>query len=196
MSSDLLKALREGTADSHRALESEIDFLNSSLTIGTYVQTLRIFAAFVSSWERLAAEHCPARLADSFHNRRRTLLLEADLDFFEASRIDTTFAPPSSLFPSIDTPSAFFGAWYVMEGSTLGGQVIARHLESSLQLSDGKGYSYFRGHGSDTGRMWKEFLALLAHEEPLLNETKAVASASAMFEAFRAFYTQQKQDAA
>ncbi|HEY9125859.1 MAG TPA: biliverdin-producing heme oxygenase, partial [Acidobacteriaceae bacterium] len=93
------------------------------------------------AWEGLAAQSCPTELGDFFRSRRRAPLLAADLAFFHTGPIA---AKPS--LPSIQTPCSFWGAFYVMEGSTLGGQVIARQLQSALKLSGGEGYSYFLGY--------------------------------------------------
>ncbi len=48
-----------------------------------------------------------------------------------------------------------------MEGSTLGGRVIAKNAVSRLGLSDTAGCAYFTGYGSQTGAMWQAFLAHL-----------------------------------
>jgi heme oxygenase len=57
-----------------------------------------------------------------------------------------------------------FGSLYVIEGSALGGQVIAPKLARELGLQPGGGASYFHGFGSDTGGMWRDFRTVLARE--------------------------------
>jgi len=53
------------------------------------------------------------------------------------------------------------GALYVMEGSTLGGRIILRHLEESeIDIPTGA-RSFFGGHGPDTGVMWRSFVSSL-----------------------------------
>ena len=58
--------------------------------------------------------------------------------------------------------AALLGAMYVVEGSTLGGQYIARHVEAVLGLAPGQGDAYFRGHREKTGSLWREILAEIA----------------------------------
>ena len=53
------------------------------------------------------------------------------------------------------------GAAYVIEGSTLGGAFIHRHLASLLKLDDGQGIRFFDCYGTETGARWKQFLAAL-----------------------------------
>lgn len=69
--------------------------------------------------------------------------------------------------PSVTTRPSVLGALYVIEGSTLGGQMISRHLETTLGLRNGAGYGYFRSYGPDTPEKWREFRGiLLAHSGP------------------------------
>jgi heme oxygenase (biliverdin-IX-beta and delta-forming) len=70
---------------------------------------------------------------------------------------------------------------YVMEGSTLGGQLIAKQLQKTLHLSAGKGDAYFRGHGDQTGPMWREFCEMLKVRVTDEETESAVLSAKAMF---------------
>ena len=58
-------------------------------------------------------------------------------------------------------PEAVLGSMYVIEGSTLGGAVIAQAVERNLGLSAGTGCAYFRSYGRETARMWKSFGAVL-----------------------------------
>ena len=60
--------------------------------------------------------------------------------------------------------SAAFGAVYVVEGATLGGQVIARQVTPALALSPERGCRFFTGYGANTGERWHETRdAIVAH---------------------------------
>ena len=76
------------------------------------------------------------------------------------------------------------GAMYVMEGSTLGGQFIARHVEHVLHLKKGLGNSYFVGHGDLTGSMWKSFCDLLANKVSDEDTGAVIQGARNMFVTF------------
>ncbi|WP_446745699.1 biliverdin-producing heme oxygenase [Silvibacterium acidisoli] len=175
-------ALRSGTAEAHEALEGELRLASSALSLAEYVHTLQTFEGFVSRWEDEAEQACPPHLKPTFEQRRRARLLQGDLRHFDASK-----AEEQPRIPPITNTAAFLGSMYVMEGSTLGGQMIARHVESHLHLSNGDGYSYFLGHGANTGRMWKEFIEILNRESQDLPEAEIVSSARRTFESFRAF---------
>lgn len=49
------------------------------------------------------------------------------------------------------------GSLYVLEGATLGGQVVARYLSVVPGLTHGAGFSFFRSYGDDIGPMWRAF---------------------------------------
>lgn len=55
---------------------------------------------------------------------------------------------------------AALGSLYVLEGSTLGGQVLTRHFRESLGLADSS-LHFFHSHGPLVGKRWKEFCAAL-----------------------------------
>jgi heme oxygenase len=122
--------------------------------------------------------------------RRRSSLLHADL---ETLGWKTSDASPAALRYAVQTmndtvvpgdPRAvFLGRMYVMEGSTLGGQYIARHLEQQLRLPHGVGNSYFVGYGEQTGERWREVREVLAALPDEHAET-VVRSAKNMFQLF------------
>jgi len=56
--------------------------------------------------------------------------LEEDLLALEISAPLVDRTPPITLSPA--SPAAALGAWYVLEGSALGGALIARHLRDTL----------------------------------------------------------------
>jgi heme oxygenase len=52
------------------------------------------------------------------------------------------------------------GYVYVIEGSTLGGQVVLRDLGTRLSLTPEES-AFLRSYGAEVGRMWREVLAWL-----------------------------------
>src|SRR5580693_9409415 len=86
--------------------------------------------------------------------------------------------------PELRDAASLLGAMYVMEGSTLGGQLIARHVELVLGLTAGQGNAYFRGHNERTGQLWKEFCHALRTNVPDSETDAVIAAAKAMFGVF------------
>ena len=47
------------------------------------------------------------------------------------------------------------GCLYVLEGSTLGGQIILRRAAERLGIDADTGAGFFHGYGAQTGAMWR-----------------------------------------
>ena len=63
------------------------------------------------------------------------------------------------MLPDYSVSAALFGGLYVLEGSSLGGQVITAHLQKMGIPAEAR--NYFSGYGANTGKMWKQFQAEL-----------------------------------
>jgi heme oxygenase len=80
-----------------------------------------------------------------------------------------TEIPLCKALPLLEPPSRALGSLYVLEGATLGGQIISRHLQATLGLNQKRGAAFFNGYGSENGQMWREFGKTLTES----TETKA-----------------------
>ena len=49
----------------------------------------------------------------------------------------------------------------MLEGATLGGQIISRHVRRTLGLTPETGARFFHGNGARTADMWRTFRAAL-----------------------------------
>lgn len=175
-SSDLLVRLREGTAGSHARLEEALALLSLPPARDRFAVLLERFHGFHAVWEpAIAPWFEPAFLAP----RRRTGLLEADLAAL--GRPVATAPPPSCAVAAELGQSAerALGSLYVMEGSTLGGQVIARHLATAGWPGD---LRYFDPYGRGTGGMWAAFKAMIAQRSSAVADPQIMAGAIATFD--------------
>ena len=176
---DIQRLRRETEAD-HRSVEGAVPLMHQGLNIAEYVQCLERIYGVVAAWEERASEVAPEWLQPTLVARQRRPLLERDLAWFGVAEK----GDQRPTLPEMNNLSSLFGTMYVMEGSTLGGQFIARHVEGALHLSEGRGSSYFRGHGSQTGPLWKEFSEMLKVRIPDEQTDAVVISAKAMFSTF------------
>ncbi|SDF17526.1 Heme oxygenase [Blastococcus aurantiacus] len=152
---DVLRLLRTGTAAEHEDVERTLDLLDPSLTRHRLAQVLdamhgfwRAAEAGLDGW----AARCPADAEGvDWPRRRRASLFAADL-----RKLD---APPSDdapLLPDVPGTDEALGRMYVLEGSTLGGVFIDRHLAALPELAGVTVHS-FSPYGSETGAMWAAF---------------------------------------
>ena len=175
-----IQKLRQETEADHRNVEGAVPLMHPGLNIAEYVQCLQRIHGVVAAWEERAAEVAPEWLQPSLLARQRSPLLERDLKWFGVAEKDDR----RPMLPDMNSLPSLFGTMYVMEGSALGGQLIARHVEAALHLSEGRGNSYFLGHGSRTGPMWKEFCEMLKLRIADEQTDAVVVSAKAMFSTF------------
>jgi len=183
---DIQKLRRETQAD-HLAVEGSMPLMEADLTSAQYAACLGRIYGLVSAWEDRAAVLAPDWLQPTLAARNRADLLKRDLAGFGITTFDSDHP---NLLHIHDTPT-LLGSMYVMEGSTLGGQFIARHVQQVLHLQDGVGTLYFRSHGDHTGSMWKQFCEVLTQKIPEDQTETVISSAKQMFAAFGAWVTEK-----
>jgi heme oxygenase len=151
----ILQRLREETRPAHDRIERDLESLRAHTCIAHYRLLVARFFGFYADWEPAIA----ATLADEhfFAPRRKLHLLERDLAFLGYDMDAVRALPRCRNLPPLTSMAETLGSLYVLEGSTLGGQVIARRLERSLGFSDGRGYAFFRSYGREVGAMWRAF---------------------------------------
>ena len=163
--------LRCDTADAHQALETELDLLHG-LTRERLAFVLRRFAGFHAGWEP-AVSHLLDEPA-LWEPRRRLAALHHDLALLDVPPPEETWPVP----PWLSDAASAWGSLYVMEGSTLGGQMIGRVLrESGVH-----GLLYFDGRGREAGPLWRELRRRL---DALDTPQPVTMAARATFDALR-----------
>jgi heme oxygenase (biliverdin-IX-beta and delta-forming) len=178
-----LKRLRQETATQHAATEETVPLMRDTLTRTEYAECLRRFYSVVHAWDTWCDAHAPVDLLPLLKGRRRADLLVNDLLYFGEPVPSVTSWDRMQQTVSGDPRSVFLGRMYVMEGSTLGGHYIAKHVEERLGLTLGEGDSFFVGYGDATAARWQEFRAVLV-EVPDAEADTVIDSAKEMFEIF------------
>lgn len=153
-----LPRLQEATRARHEALEQSphlARLISSHLSLGEYTYVLQRMLGFhdVSEW-RLAA--VSDRLPLDTSARKKAHLAARDLQHLGMTPDSISSLPRCASVPTISNVDAALGLLYVVEGSTLGGRIILRHLGTSIRLTADAGASFFAGYGSATGAMFRE----------------------------------------
>jgi heme oxygenase len=156
----VLAALRLATADRHRSIETLLA-LDTPFDLRHYQRVLQGFASFLAGWEPRVRAALPRGDAAWFTARSRRHLLLHDLEALQAPPALPAGPVPQPLLR--DAASAW-GSMYVLEGSALGGQVIARQVAQRFGLAPEHGAAYFHGWGAETGAMWRQFRERLERE--------------------------------
>jgi heme oxygenase len=146
-------ALRQATGAVHERLHGVPVFARLAagrIAPEDYVRLLRRLLGFHLGVEAaLGAAPSLAGYGIEVEGRRRSPMLVADLVALGAAPL----APVASL-PAPDCAAWAMGCLYVTEGSTLGGQHLARALDGVLPGEAGR--SFLRGYGARHGAMWRD----------------------------------------
>ncbi len=163
----VILSLRHATQLHHRALEDLLE-LAAPLSRSRYVETLKGFERFLFVWEPCITTVLPARLCEWFAGRSRYRLLRQDIHMLD---VEPRNRPEAELVSAravrgigLGSLAATFGSMYVLEGSALGGQVIARQVRDTLDLGPVTGAAYFNGFGQETAARWGDFRGRLEAE--------------------------------
>jgi heme oxygenase (biliverdin-IX-beta and delta-forming) len=150
--------LRSSTAPMHSRLEStELSavLMSEQVTTGNYRNYLTVFKEVIAFCENDIFPLITDVIKDT-HNRVKLPLIQRDLESLPSSDEIKSF-PFKPGHAEISTAYAL-GYMYVIEGSTLGGRVILKHLQPKIGVDKDKGAAFFAGYDENTGPMWKQFL--------------------------------------
>jgi heme oxygenase len=176
----LLERLKIETRPAHDRIERAIDFGRSTASLPAYRGLLSRFYGFHAAWEAAAGAAAPD--PHLFRQRCKADLLVRDLQALGMDAHEIARLPRCHPLMPLPAPAAVLGSMYVVEGSTLGGAIIARDVERRLGLTTETGCAYFRSYGQDVAAMWKSFgRMLIAASSPETDEI-IVASASRTFD--------------
>lgn len=157
-----MQQLRQATREAHSRIERALPLFQLGLTLPLYTRVVAAFYGFYAPLEPLCQEAAGrTRSALDLATRAKTPLLANDLARLGYTTEAVLALPRCISLPPVASMSAALGVLYVMEGATLGGQIISRHLNDALSLQAHEGVAFFTGYGDQTRDMWKRFAVLM-----------------------------------
>jgi heme oxygenase len=176
-----LSRLRSETREQHDAIEKTLLLMDDDLTLETYRRQLEQFYGFYKPVEERLFKRCgPLAAWLAVEQRRKTALLQADLSALGHPAVARL--PLCTELPSLVSSAECFGCLYVLEGATLGGMIISRHVQLKLGVTPSAGAAFFGGYGDQTGAMWQQFrAAITAFSTDEDDQDVVVASARTTF---------------
>lgn len=160
---EIRRTLRRATHDIHVLLDHHP--LLAGITKPGYLLRAyqHVLIGYFHLYQEMETEIERALLAnnlDSFDYlaRRKHGWLAADLAYFDVNPYTSGFYPTGLLGPfPTGNAGQLVGMLYAIEGSTLGGRVIAKHLAKNLKLTAHSGARFFNGYEAQTPQRWSEF---------------------------------------
>lgn len=140
--------------------------MQGTLPLESYVGHLRALFVIHGVLEEALAESPEPRVQRVFQDSMRKIpLLQQDLRYFEPRWIaDLREAAAAALaidarvrLRSLEDPLSLLGYLYVLEGSTLGAQIMKPHLMSAFSLNNDGGLAYVTSYGSEVDKRFAEF---------------------------------------
>lgn len=154
----ILQQLKQRTRSYHETIERHMQIVSRIASLEEYRVLLQTLLGFYEPLEtKLAAMSEWNTLDFDFERRRKVPLLLTDLhtignfDRSKQQQVWCSNIPQVNIFPQA------LGCMYVLEGATLGGQIIARQIHKTLGLDEKHGGTFYNSYGHDVGPMWKTF---------------------------------------
>jgi heme oxygenase len=149
----LTEELKESTEEAHTASEKKmIVALKKIENKEDYVHLLNWLYGFYAPIERLIRRQLTEENFPDIVRRSRAEYILWDI---RESGIPAPDPDVCDQLPVIDSFHTALGSMYVLEGSTLGGRIIAGMISRCLDSL--KSLSFFNGYGAETSYMWATF---------------------------------------
>lgn len=193
----ILEKLKQATRAQHDALEvtAESDKISQQqISILDYQVLLKANLWAHSSLEELLESGVDiCSLLPDWPERKKLRYLEQDLTATGVRPPELLTDRPVAKLPELEGPAQAWGILYVMEGSSLGGAVIARNLAENSQLQEVMPSRFYGCYGAKTGHYWKIFRERITSAFQLgLSKTEAVEAAQQTFAYYQQCFIQAK----
>ena len=157
-----LVRLRSETRALHASTERRVAPAERLRDVGAYARLLAalypLYASIEDRLEPFGADWLELEPPLDVALRRRAHLLVTDL---ASLGLDEPWRIGAAA-PAIESFAQAFGALYVLEGSRLGGRVLARQVSAAVGAPASQAQRFLRGEGTEVGRLWTELRTALA----------------------------------
>jgi heme oxygenase len=178
---DLRKRLKEETKSLHDKIEQTFllkKILEKEISLSEYQLLIKKFYGFITPCEDFISS---VKCKSVIENRKKKPWLQQDLRALNISINDDTKIPRCIDLPVLSEHEHVLGYLYVMEGATLGGQIITKMLKTQLQITQEEGGRFFYGYGDETKMMWNDFCLFLCRINDTEQQNMVIHSASNTF---------------
>jgi heme oxygenase len=174
----ILTKIREKTMEYHDDFTSWANnILNGTISPDEYKYVLKTFYGFYYPLEQKITALPEWQSMDfNIENRRKAPFLLKDMKSMGISDPEIARIEMCGDLPEINNLAQALGCMYVVEGATLGGQIVAKKLNEIFAFDQEKGAAFFNSYGPEVRPMWKSFGDLINNysaekqiEDPIVN---------------------------
>jgi len=178
----IIVELRAATAALHRRLDTRLPF--SRVDLALYRDLMSAYYGFYQPLERALSPWAEAIPDLEWARRGKTPYLQADLVALGLSAEQIDALPICQELPVFGSIPQALGAFYVLEGATLGGQVLRNLIEIKIDIVSTNGGAFMNVYGSETSALWQRFLDCLYQLHGPVERAEAVSVAQSTFLCF------------
>ncbi|MBW2961753.1 biliverdin-producing heme oxygenase [Mesonia aestuariivivens] len=154
----MLNKFREATHQLHKDIESENLaelIMQHNITLEEYKKLLlqNYIAYYVT--ERAIQQQLPTYTSDKSENLAKDLA-QLGVKIENSNKFIQQY--------QLNSPAEAWGAWYVVEGSSLGGMMIAKNIKECDELAAIENHHFFNGKRQSVDG-WRQFTKDLKHQE-------------------------------
>lgn len=183
LASTLAAHLKHDTQTAHQQLEKKLVMhMKQVRTTADYVRLLGLFYSYYQALENNMQPYL--NIPDAIERRKSDAIL-ADIGALGGELPVISNEVPQ---PEVKSYAQALGAAYVLEGSTLGGIIIAKMISKQLGIPATAGFSFFNGYGEATTEMWSKFRTFL-NALPTAQHSAATEAAKNTFLTFNEWAT-------
>lgn len=174
----ILNTIKEETKIHHQQVEKVlVQELKNLTDKDNYGRLLERLFLFYKPIETDLHNVIDETLIPDISERKHTQRILTDLELLE-------YEAPRELSTSqleISSPSYALGILYVIEGSTLGGQIISKMIHNNLPMEGIDATNYFSSYRELNGEMWKKFGNRISEIEDSVDHTELLQGAKDTF---------------
>ena len=155
--------IKAETADLHRQTESaplSVALVSDAVNEKVYTDYLLRMKDIVAWYEHVVFNRLAGVISD-IEQRRKLPFIKNDLTQFN---IDPEKNTEHFSLPEAETNSVLLGYMYVLEGSSLGGAMIYKHVSRHIDITEQKGGSFFTCYQAELSARWKSFLDIMGEQ--------------------------------
>jgi heme oxygenase len=155
----ILQKIRERTLDYHDDFTSWANpILTGKINKKEFQNVLKVFYGFYYPLEeKIYNLDSLNQLGLKINQRKKIVYLLRDMNNFEIDENEIKDIELCNDYPIFDSIEKILGILYVIEGATLGGQIIANKLQEIFN----KEIHFFNSYGENVRKMWKEYCDIL-----------------------------------
>ena len=197
-SASITATLRQQTRVSHERIERVprlAHLFMPDYRRDDYRDLLARLYGFYEAMESALFADLPAFAQAVLGHRRKSRLLARDLRALGVKRADFEHLPLCFKLPPLDSYAARMGVFYVLEGATLGGELIRRQLLEHFGVEISPALNFYGCYGDEAGAEWRAFRNFMTDYFDGCQQSidDAVSSANAAFTCLEEWLAQETE---